>query len=46
MCVVLRRKQYQSKGKKMINHATKGKMQGNIKINAKLIGLYLKYNKE
>lgn len=46
MGVVPRKKQYQSRGKKMIKHETKGKMQGSIKINAKLIGLYLKYNKE
>lgn len=44
MFVVLRRKLYQMRGKKMINHMLKG--QGNRKTNAKLIGPYIIYNKE
>lgn len=37
--VVLRRKHYQTRGKKMINHMIKGK--GGRKTNAKLIGPHL-----
>lgn len=42
--VVLRRK-HQNRDKKMINRATKGRVQGSIKTNVKLIGPRLKYNK-
>lgn len=44
MFVVLRRKHYQTRCKKMINHMLK--WQGNRKTNAKLIGPYIIYNKQ